>query len=101
MLVKFHDGEIREVELDINNPDPSLMKDIMEVYVIKQVLRPAYALKPVSLPVVTEAKGAPKDTPKGAPKGVPNDVPKDVPKGIPKDIPKDIPQAPNKKGPKK
>ena len=74
MLVKFHSGEIREVELDINNPDPSLMKDIEEVYVIKQVLRPAYALRPV-----TEAKGVPKDTPK--------DTPKDIPKGVPKDTP--------------
>jgi len=43
----FRDGTMRVLEeLDPNNPDPELLRDIREVYQVSKVLEPVVVLRP-------------------------------------------------------
>ena len=46
ILVKKKDGTITETDIDIENPDVELIRDVQEVYVVKTVLVPAVVLRP-------------------------------------------------------
>lgn len=46
-IVKYMDGTLKEVpKLDVNNPDPNLMKDVDTVYQIGKEYVPVIVLKP-------------------------------------------------------
>jgi len=60
MIVKLTNGSLCDMDIDPDNIDTELIKDIEEVYIIKQVLRPTVSLKPVqAAQAATETKEAP------------------------------------------
>jgi hypothetical protein len=63
MIVKLRNGELQEMDIDPDNIDPEMAKDIEEVYIIKTVLRPTFSLKPVQA-----VKEEPQDAPAPAAK---------------------------------
>lgn len=45
-IALLRDGSFKEVDIDINNPDPVLLSDVVEVHEIKKTYIPTVTLKP-------------------------------------------------------
>lgn len=69
VIVKMKDGSYKELDIDIKSPNPELLKDVEEVYVISKVLVPVLTLRaknesdsiePVREPEPAETKARPK-----------------------------------------
>jgi hypothetical protein len=45
VLVKMKDGSYKELDIDVKSPNPELLKDVEEVYVISKVLIPVLTLR--------------------------------------------------------
>lgn len=45
VLAKMKDGTYKELDIDVKSPNPELLKDVEEIYVISKVLIPVLTLR--------------------------------------------------------